>query len=226
VKAESWDEAVREAELADVAKASGLAKHGQEISERESVDDIEKRLRLLERANRRLTAGLVLTLVLALASFFFPTTNSEKLLQSGSEVTASKITTPRIVTRQLVIVDSDGYEVGAMDSLLNFGRLELKSAENQCEVNPWSIFLNNDKKPRAVITVGHGKDSESEMTLHDDTGKIGLWLTARRHFTRLWLSDHMRPLIQMEYSPRGPSLEYLASPDGLTETIIPKPRTD
>jgi len=226
VKAEAWDEAVREAKLADAPEASELAKHGRTISEGESANDLEKRLQLLERANRRLKVGLGLAALLAIASFFFPTTNPGRVLSSGSEVVASRITTPRIVTRELVLVDSDGHPVGGINSLLNFAQLELKGSEDRCELSPSSIFFWGNEKPRAVLSTGHGKDSQAGMTLHDDTGKIRLEFSATRHTTRLMLSDHMRPIIEMRSSASGPSLEYLASPRGLYEPIIPKPSQD
>ncbi len=211
VKAEAWDEAVTEAKLGDAAEASELVKHRLTISEGEPANDLEKRLKLLERANRRLTAGLALTILLAVAAFFLPTMNSGKVLSSESELTAPRITTPKIVTRELVLVDSDGNSLGGIDSLLGFAQLVLKDSESQCDVDPSSIFFKSDSKVRAVLRVRRGEDTETGMTLHDDTGKIRLWMRASRDVSQLLLSDHTRPLIKMEYSSHGPSLDYAAS---------------
>ena len=224
--AESWDEAVIRAKEEAGMNAAGPPKAQPDISEGASPSDFEKRLRHVERANQRLKVGLALAVLLAIASFLFRTKAPGSALAGGSEVVATRITTPRIVTRELVLVDSDGNPVGGINSLLNFGRLEFNGSDNRLQVEPWGVFLWNGEKPRIFLRAGHGKDSEAGMTLHDDTGKIHIELSATRHDTRLMLSDHMAPIIEMRSSDSGPSLEYRASPRGLYETIIPKPSSE
>ncbi len=76
------------------------------------MDDIEKRVQQLERGNRILSVSLLVLGLLLVASFFYSGSGSRTEPAVESKTQSKEIIAPRVITRELVIVDHKGNPLG------------------------------------------------------------------------------------------------------------------
>lgn len=180
---------------------------------------LERRVERLGRTNRRLTMGVFLLGVVLAAGFFFPGTRSApKPIEDVADTKAEDIVAPRVITRELIVVDDSGKTVATLHTRgkPGFAYLELWNGKDKSHVELGSYglrCLNGMNKSRVSVT---GGDFESSgVDVKDEKGNTHLALCQSFGEPVMFFVDsNDRERIQMGVRGENAIINYKSDPAG------------
>ena len=192
------------------------------------MDTIERRVQQLERWNRILSVGLLVLGLLLAASFFYPGSGSNTKPAPSTETQTNEVIAPRVITRELVVVDQKGNPLGSLMAKgeAAFATLTLGNGrwKNRCELTSNQIAFINSKMGTRLY-MGGGETGDASLSLKDAGGHTHMSLASSDDGSpMLTMGDGDSSGIQMAVLGKKALIQYFSPSSDRWEPLIPEQR--